>query len=792
MSKQTRPQSSISEERREGEKKKNKSINHFGFQFCGRSNRSPDTCVVIGKKINTHKHIYKKDTITTNMLKSQKKSRCKDNMILTIKIFLGLAVLAGIGAVVLTSRRNMQQTLFKDEKQITTNTLNNVVVVPPQANRNKKSFTYQGLGGPWQSIRLPTDIVPQHYDLDLNVDMDKETYIGVVNILVNVTGDSVRYILLHKVNISITQMTINDINGHKLNVLQTFENTLYEYLVIEMSYPLIKGTQLKIGLNFQASLRTDLTGFFITRKGNSKMAATFLSPVSTRKFFPCFDEPVFKATFSIKVTHSSQYKALSNMPVTTQTTVKSQTKTEFKKSLPMSTYNLGLLLADDTYQVKEKRIVGSLTIQIWDFKTNSGWKSETDDIVKLLDYYERHFFQVPFPLEKLDVAVIPDYIPGAMETWGLMMFRVGLDKYHLVAHEIAHQWFGNLVTMEFWDVAWIKEGFAQYLATVVGDTVRQTQRYKNQFFSGMSRALPMDSYATSHPIVPEINTPTDIRNVYDNIVYYKGEPVVHILATLVGMTNFRKGMKRFLQQYKYKNAEQDDLFRVFGDISGIDVKSFMDPWLLQMGYPLLSVNRLNNTHIEVEQERFSMDAPNTALKASPFNYQWPIIVTYRDLNDVKSKQVIMTGKKAILPIPDGSVLNPDHMQYYRIRFSKNSTAQLKKQLIHNQSRFTVNDRIGIISDMFFNLQARKMKLEQVIDFLEYFKHEREHSTWTEGIKILTKVHDLIKHDDSLRNLWDKKIIQPYVERAYSLFQSKGAVIRDACYLNHTQAIQDAE
>ena len=391
------------------------------------------------------------------MVKSQKKSRCKDNMILTVKIFIGLAVLAGIGAVVLTSRRNMQQTLFEDQKQIT-NTLNDFVVVPPQARRNKKSFVYQGLGGPWQNIRLPKDIVPQHYDLDLGVDMDKEIYSGAVNILVNVTQTNVRYILLHKVNVSVTQMSVHDLNGHKLNVLQTFENTLNEYLIIEMSNPLIKGTQLKIGLNFQARLRTDLTGLFITRRGNSKMAATFLSPVSTRKFFPCFDEPDFKATFSIKVTHSSQYKALSNMPVTTQTTVQSQTKTEFKKTLPMSTYHLGLLLADDSYQVKEKRTVGSLTIQIWDYKTNPGWKSETKDILKLLDYYEQDFFQLPFPLEKLDVVVLPDYIPGAMETWGLMMFRVGLDNYHLVAHEIAHQWFGNLVTMEFWDVAWIKEG----------------------------------------------------------------------------------------------------------------------------------------------------------------------------------------------------------------------------------------------------------------------------------------------------------------------------------------------
>ena len=411
---------------------------------------------------NTPTKRYEADRRQRQCGDSKSKNR---NRIMTLsKIIVAVLLFAGIGAVVLTSRKHLKSRILTDATTADTTEKDNDIKIYPQS-RNKKSYVVSNspaVKGPWQNIQLPRNVIPERYEIDLDVDMDNDRYSGSVRILVKVTGNSVKHILLHKSHINVHGIKVTDANRRTQNVKWTNEYKPNEYLVITMENPLKNNSQYYIETQFNADLRKDLTGFFVTRGGSgSKIAATLLSPISTRKFFPCFDEPYFKATFRVSVTHEVRYNALSNMPeesrTATNTTTRNATKTTFKESLRMSTYMLGLLLADDTYKVVEKRMHGSLAIQVWDFE-GSQWNTETNELVALLDYYEKKFFKLPFPLEKLDVAIMPDFIPGATETWGLMMFRVRLSNYHLLAHEIVHQWFGNLATMEFWDVAWIKEG----------------------------------------------------------------------------------------------------------------------------------------------------------------------------------------------------------------------------------------------------------------------------------------------------------------------------------------------
>jgi len=314
----------------------------------------------------------------------------------------------------------------------------------------------------WENIKLPKSVIPTNYNLNLDVDMEKENYSGFVDIKVNITQIT-NYILLHKVELAISNVSVVDHSGQAMLILSQFEYIPNEYYIIKLTSQLIPGNQYFIRCNFRADLRKDLTGLFITRKGNSKIAATFLSPIYSRKFFPCFDEPSFKAIFCISIRHGKNYNALSNMGANRKTTIGNHTTTIFKDSLPMSTYYLGVLIADDSYKAVESRTPNNrLIVQVWDFE-GSSLSHATNRIVALLHQFEKHFFKIQLPIEKLDIAILPDYIPGAMENWGLMMFRIDLENYHLMAHEIVHQWFGNLVTMEFWDVAWIKEGKTYFI-----------------------------------------------------------------------------------------------------------------------------------------------------------------------------------------------------------------------------------------------------------------------------------------------------------------------------------------
>lgn len=302
-----------------------------------------------------------------------------------VKIIAVVLLIAGIGAVVVTTRKtthtatilNQIETQTQQQQQLSNDASS--PLHPLGRRRNKKSYiltSNNAVNTPWYSIQLPENVRPVRYDVDLDIDMENDRYSGHVNILIKVTSQSTKYILIHKSDIQVHSVRVSNLHGIQVSIKTITEYKPNEYLVIEMNTPLAADTEYRLECRFDADLRDDLTGLFVTRGGrnNSKIVGTFLSPVSARKFLPCFDEPDFKAIFAIRVTHGMEYKALSNMPAT-KMIVSANTKnatitTIFKDSLLMSTYNLGLLIADDTYKIVQKRIHRSLIIQVWDFEGN--------------------------------------------------------------------------------------------------------------------------------------------------------------------------------------------------------------------------------------------------------------------------------------------------------------------------------------------------------------------------------------------------------------------------------------
>ena len=328
--------------------------------------------------------------------------RCEERTVTIAKIFVSLLLLAGIGAVVVSTRKASHTATILNE--IETQSRSRLQQPSPDdtrsKGRNKKSYIVTARApptskGPWQNIRLPRSVVPERYELNLDVDMVNDTFSGHVRILINVTGEAtsaVKYVLIHKADIKVHSVRILELDGTPVSIKTINEYKPNEYLVIEMYNALTTGSQYHLECKFEADLRTDLAGLFVTQgKANSKIAATFLSPVSTRKVFPCFDDPDFKATFKISVTHDAKYNVLSNMPEETRAVARNssinnnnnRTITTFKESLRMSTFTIGLLVADDTFKVVQRRMLGSLVIQVWDFEGNTfGFFLESQKFLK--------------------------------------------------------------------------------------------------------------------------------------------------------------------------------------------------------------------------------------------------------------------------------------------------------------------------------------------------------------------------------------------------------------------------
>lgn len=404
------------------------------------------------------------ENIMTDVEKGKRTDSSK-NIKLALKIFLAISVVTVIAVCLLKlkyTQKTKVQVIIDGTKQHLYTTLN---PMEEQRLRHGKSIKEYR---PWENIRLQNHVTPNLYNISLTVDMEKETYEGLVNIHVDVFSDT-NFVVLHQSGLNMRTVIVYDDQQTSQNIDYRQSEPKFEYYVIRMSSPLRKGRKYSISIHFSNTIRDGLSGFFITKQNNNKIAATFFSPINARTAFPCFDQPNLKAFFALSITTRSNYSALSNMPVDSLTKLGDLKTTVFKPTVRMSTYIFAWLIHDDSYQSAQRVTRNGLVINTWYFKDELyKFESGINATVKLLEYFET-FFDSKFPLKKLDVTILPYFIPSAMENWGLMTFRknryivdrmdfTSLFSYTIISHEIVHQWFGNLATMEYWNEAWLKEG----------------------------------------------------------------------------------------------------------------------------------------------------------------------------------------------------------------------------------------------------------------------------------------------------------------------------------------------
>ena len=592
------------------------------------------------------------------------------------------------------------------------------------------------------------DSFPIHYDIEFEPDFKKFTFKGREKISIKVSRLSSK-IVLHAAELEIKKCQVS-CNGKEIKPkIQLDEKT--EQLTITLPKKISGAATLSI--DFIGQLNDKLVGFYRSKyqhKGKEKyLATTQFEAADARRAFPCWDEPEAKATFDVSLLVDNNHTAISNMPVISKKKLGLKTLYRFDTTPIMSTYLLYLAVGEFEYISSKsgKTLIRVITTQ---GKKQQG-KLSLEFTKQFLSYFER-YFKIKYPLPKLDMIAIPDFASGAMENWGAITFRETIllydpktssteTKQHIaevIAHEIAHQWFGNLVTMKWWNDLWLNESFATFMATKAVDALYPEWDFWDQFLiSEMTGGLSLDSLKSSHPIDVPVKSPADVRQIFDEISYNKGGCVLMMLENFIGEDNFQKGLHDYLKKHEYGNATTEDLWNSLGSISRQPVRQMMNTWVRQVGYPIIEA-RVKDSELKLSQSRFLLE-DNGKTKQG----KWIIPLSVRTGDKVISK--LMKGPLTIPYKADWFKVNDGQKGFYRVKYDESSLGSLGKRV--EEKAISNVDRWSIHHDLFALCVSNKISFRNYLDFVRNYENEDDYVVLSDIITSLNFFYVLLSKEE---------------------------------------------
>ncbi|PVH13454.1 uncharacterized protein CXQ87_001558 [Candidozyma duobushaemuli] len=425
------------------------------------------------------------------------------------------------------------------------------------------------------------------------------------------------------------------------------------------------------------------------------LISTQFEPIGARRAFPCIDDPARKSHFTISLVHPTKFTALSNCPISESVKIdECWSRTRYEKSPLMSTYLVAFVVGELESLKSE-----TLPIKAWTVVGGAEEASFALEVAEKSFPFFENIFGYQYPLAKLDLVAIPDFANSAMENFGLITFKeadflVGSNPsqslketvFEAVSHEISHQWFGNLVTMDFWDGLWLNEGFATWCSWYVMNHFHPEWKvWGNYIVYTLSTAFIVDGRTSSHPINMPIENFHDIEQAGDEITYQKGCSLVVMLFDFLGEDAFFAGLKKYIQKYAWANTKASDLWECLSSASGLDVSSIMNSWITRPGFPIVQVEELEGNKLRLEQRRF--------LPTGDGGSEDPYVIPLKIQTSQKVVKTLFKDSSMELSIPDGPYfINPNHQGYYVTSYSDERWAKLAK------GKLSGADRIGTLSD----------------------------------------------------------------------------------------------
>ncbi len=612
--------------------------------------------------------------------------------------------------------------------------------------------------------RLYNSFQPEHYDLRLEPDATSGIARGSVTIRGKRVGKPSSRMTFHGLGITVLAATITkhdkklgdvSVEISRINTQETLNEIRLH--TETMLYP----GDYTISLDFESKVQDSMHGIYksrYTRDGKDLvLISTQFESHHAREAFPCIDEPEAKATIDLTLVTAADETVISNMPAVSQEVEDDRLVSVFQTTPRMSTYLLAFAIGEMQHKTTKTKDGVSVSVYATLNHRPEALDFALETTRRCIEFFNE-YYGVPYPLPKCDMVAIPDFSSAAMENWGLVTYRepfiladpasAGQSTRELIAtvicHELSHQWFGNLVTMKWWDDLWLNESFANVMEYVGVDALFPDWHVFNSFTAGEGlSAFRRDSIAGVQSIKTEVKHPDEISTLFDpSIVYAKGGRLINMLRTYIGDDDFRKGLKAYFDKHAYGNTTGDDLWAALSQASGKDVGAFMDPWLKQSGFPLLRVDQ-NDGSVTVEQRHLLLD--NSKADADRI---WPVPLFATDAGAPEVLDTASTSFKA--QNEDYIRVNQGAVGHYVVEYAQAAHRNWLAGLVDTKT-LNESERLMLLSDSTMLARSGSTSIADSLELLEHYGQEDAEPVWDIMSLVLADVRRFIDAEPQLED-----------------------------------------
>ena len=612
--------------------------------------------------------------------------------------------------------------------------------------------------------RLPRSVVPGHYELRLSPDLDDSTFGGHVWIDIEVV-EPVASIVLNTAELTIRSAALFNDEGTRIEAEAKFDEAV-ERSTLTLDRQAPPGAW-RLEILFDGILNDDLRGFYRSvytdDAGNEKtIATTQFEATDARRAFPCWDEPDFKATYGITLVVDESLTAISNNPeISREDLGDGKVAVTFSDTMKMSTYLVAFIVGN--LEVTDEVDVDGIPLRIAyppgkghlaDFALEAG--------AFALRFYA-DYYDIPYPGEKMDMIAIPDFAHGAMENLGAVTYRetallLDLERAtqaelvrvaEVIAHEVAHMWFGDLVTMKWWNGIWLNEAFATFASMKCTDAFRPDWKTWDTFAAHRVASMGTDAVESTRPIEYPVGSPEEANEMFDSLTYIKGSSVLRMLEQFLGEETFRKGVSQYLKDHAYGNTETSDLWNALEQASGEPVGEVMDTWIFQSGFPRISVDGEPGAYT-ISQEQFRY--------LEPGDHRWQVPILMR--SSAGEERLLLSEDSATVDAGGDLVLNTGGNGFYRVQYSP----ELRDTILQNVGTLETAERHGVVSDLWADVLKGGSEAGDFLTLVEQLGDEQEIEVWQAALGGLGELDRVVSSDDRASlQAFTNDLVSPKVE-----------------------------